>query len=127
MLQSWYGNIRVCRMIFFLIIILAFFQSQSNLSKSFDGKNCTSNLNVGYFVFLRSEKANIIGQHAEKYVFLHRQANVAQLADHQLPKLRVAGSSPVIRSTAIFRSWCLRVAFLFQELFLRKTIGNLCL
>ena len=30
--------------------------------------------------------------------FRHLQAGVAQLVEHQLPKLRVAGSSPVSRS-----------------------------
>ncbi len=30
--------------------------------------------------------------------FCNLNANVAQLVEHQLPKLRVAGSNPVIRS-----------------------------
>ena len=34
----------------------------------------------------------------KKVVLLQRNANVVQLVEHQLPKLRVAGSSPVIRS-----------------------------
>ena len=32
------------------------------------------------------------------YIFATAFANVAQLVEHQLPKLRVAGSIPVIRS-----------------------------
>ena len=31
-------------------------------------------------------------------IFATAKANVAQLVEHQLPKLRVAGSNPVIRS-----------------------------
>ncbi len=31
-------------------------------------------------------------------IFATSNANVAQLVEHQLPKLRVAGSNPVIRS-----------------------------
>ena len=31
-------------------------------------------------------------------IFAASNANVAQLVEHQLPKLRVAGSNPVIRS-----------------------------
>ena len=33
-------------------------------------------------------------------IFATAFANVAQLVEHQLPKLRVAGSNPVIRSRA---------------------------
>ena len=41
------------------------------------------------------EKLNFV---CKNVVFLQRNANVVQLVEHQLPKLRVAGSSPVIRS-----------------------------
>ncbi len=36
-------------------------------------------------------------------IFVLRIAEVAQLVEHQLPKLRVAGSSPVFRSRGPFR------------------------
>ena len=33
------------------------------------------------------------------FAFANQQAEIAQLVEHQLPKLRVAGSNPVFRST----------------------------
>ena len=43
----------------------------------------------------KCEKLNFVYKNV---VFLQRNANVVQLVEHQLPKLRVAGSNPVIRS-----------------------------
>lgn len=43
----------------------------------------------------KCEKLNFV---CKNVVFLQRNANVVQLVEHQLPKLRVAGSNPVIRS-----------------------------
>ncbi len=53
----------------------------------------------------------------KKYVLLQGQANVAQLAEHQLPKLRVAGSNPVIRSKTTLDSVCAGVVFCRAALF----------
>ena len=33
------------------------------------------------------------------FAFANQQAEIAQLVEHQLPKLRAAGSTPVFRST----------------------------
>ena len=51
-------------------------------------------------------------------IFAAANANVAQLVEHQLPKLRVAGSNPVIRSRDLISSRGARLkgrAFVFSN------------
>ena len=61
-------------------------------------------------------------------VLLQRNANVVQLVEHQLPKLRVAGSSPVIRSWDLiyFKGDAAeRPHFLFHNLVFSVTFASL--
>ena len=44
------------------------------------------------------------------YIFAAPNAKVAQLAEHDLPKVGVAGSNPVFRSRILFLSCCVMLA-----------------